>query len=66
MRLQDLRGLAILFITHDIALARKISDRTIVLRNGRIVETGPSGEVLTQPVHPYTQALVGAAPRLHR
>ena len=66
MRLQDLRGLAILFITHDIALARKISDRTIVLKDGRIVETGPSGTVLTNPVHPYTRALVVAAPRLRR
>ena len=66
MRLQDLRGLAILFITHDIALARKISDRTIVLKEGHIVENGPSGAVLTNPVHPYTKALVDAAPRLRR
>ena len=66
MRLQDLRGLAILFITHDIALARKISDRVAVLKEGRIVETGPSGEVLTNPVQPYTRALVAAAPRLRR
>ncbi len=66
MRLQDMRGLALLFITHDIALARKISDRAIVLKNGRIVETGMSSVVFSNPVHPYTQQLVEAAPRLHQ
>ena len=65
MRLQDMRGLAILFITHDIALARKISDRAIVLRDGLIVETGMSNAVFTNPTHPYTRKLVEAAPRLH-
>ena len=65
MRLQDMRGLAILFITHDIALARKISDRAIVLKDGRIVETGMSNAVFTNPIHPYTRKLVEAAPRLH-
>ncbi len=66
MRLQDMRGLALLFITHDIALARKISDRAIVLKNGRIVEMGMSSVVFSNPVHPYTQQLVDAAPRLHQ
>ena len=66
MRLQDMRGLAILFITHDIALARKISDRIIVLKEGRIVETGLSSEVLSNPVHPYTRQLVEASPRLRK
>jgi peptide/nickel transport system ATP-binding protein len=65
MRLQDMRGLAILFITHDIALARKISDRAVVLKDGLIVETGMSNAVFTNPTHPYTRKLVEAAPRLH-
>jgi peptide/nickel transport system ATP-binding protein len=60
-----MRGLALLFITHDIALARKISDWAIVLKDGRIVETGLSSVVFSKPVHPYTWQLVEAAPRLH-
>ena len=66
MRLQDMRGLAILFITHDIALARKISDRAIVLKEGRLVEAGLSSIVFSNPIHPYTKQLVEAAPRLHQ
>ncbi|HWR28299.1 MAG TPA: ABC transporter ATP-binding protein [Negativicutes bacterium] len=66
MRLQDVRGLALLFITHDIALARKISDCAIVLKDGRIVEAGLSSKVFSNPVHPYTRQLVEAAPQLHR
>ena len=66
MRLQDMRGLAILFITHDIALARKISDRAIVLKEGRIVEMGMSNVIFSNPVHPYTRQLVEAAPRLRK
>jgi len=64
MRLQDMRGLALLFITHDIALARKISDRAIVLKDGCIIETGLSSEVFTNPTQPYTRQLVEAASRL--
>ena len=62
MRLQDMRGLALLFITHDIALARKISDRAIVLKDGRIVEIGLSSVVFSNPTHPYTRLLVDSAP----
>ncbi len=64
LELQERRGLALLFITHDLALARKVSDRAVVLRQGRIVETGPSGRVFATPGHPYTQALLDAVPRL--
>lgn len=66
MRLQDTHGLALLFITHDIALARKVSDRAIVLKDGLIVEAGLSSIVFSQPVHPYTRQLVDAAPRLQQ
>jgi len=63
--LQERRGLSMLFITHDIALARKVSDRMAVMLDGRIVEQGPSNEVVTAPAHPYTQSLLKTASDLH-
>jgi peptide/nickel transport system ATP-binding protein len=63
--LQDLRdrlGIAILYITHDIASARYFADRTHVMYAGRPVETGDSESVTQQPAHPYTQLLVRSAP----
>ncbi|MHB8892877.1 MAG: ABC transporter ATP-binding protein [Candidatus Limnocylindrales bacterium] len=59
------RGLGILFITHDLSLANYISERAIILRHGRIVEIGPTGTVFVNPLHPYTQHLLGSVPRLH-
>ena len=50
-----------LFITHDLALAASISDTTIVLRGGDVVERGLTGEVLSNPRDPYTQTLVAAS-----
>lgn len=64
LNLQEQRGLALLFITHDLALARKISDRVAVMLSGCIVETGATSEVFAAPVHPYTRALMQAAPDL--
>jgi len=61
MNLQEKMGLAILFITHDIALARKVSDRMAVMRKGRIVEIGATNEILIHPLHPYTRRLVDCA-----
>lgn len=61
MNLQDRMGLAIIFITHDIALARKVSDRMAVMHRGRIVEVGPTNEILIGPQHPYTRRLVDCA-----
>ena len=61
MNLQDRMGLAILFITHDIALARKISDRMAVMQSGRIVEEGATNELLSRPSHPYTRRLMDCA-----
>ncbi|RQW81398.1 MAG: ABC transporter ATP-binding protein [Methanothrix sp.] len=61
MNLQEKMGLAILFVTHDIALARKVSDRMAVMLKGRIVEAGPTHEVLSHPTHPYTKRLVECA-----
>jgi oligopeptide/dipeptide ABC transporter ATP-binding protein len=57
-------GLACLFISHDLAAARWLADRVAVMYCGRLVEIGPSGELLVRPAHPYTAALLAAAPRL--
>jgi peptide/nickel transport system ATP-binding protein len=64
LNLQENRGLAILFITHDIAIARKVSDRMAVMLKGKIVEEGPTSEVTTSPIHPYTMKLLEVAPDL--
>ena len=55
-------GVSILYITHDIASARYVADRLIVMYAGQIAETGPIEEVLADPRHPYTQLLVSAVP----
>ena len=59
-RLKRERGLAILLITHDLASARYLADRVLVLYRGRLVEDGPSDEVVNRPVHPYSQALLAS------
>lgn len=64
LNLQEKRGLALLLITHDIALARKVSDRVAVMLKGCIVEEGPASEVISKPLHPYTKCLVESAPIL--
>ena len=53
-------GLAVLFVTHDIAAARLLAHRIIVMRHGAIVEEGPADRVLDDPQHPYTQLLVAS------
>lgn len=61
----DLRrelGLTYLFITHDLAIAKYISDRIAIMYLGRIVEMGSKGEIFSNPMHPYTQALLLAIP----
>jgi len=57
-------GTALLFITHDLGLAAERAEKLIVMYKGQIVEAGPSVEILQNPVHPYTQRLVAAAPSL--
>jgi oligopeptide/dipeptide ABC transporter ATP-binding protein len=58
--------LSLLFITHDLGVVAQVADRIIVMYAGRIVEQGPSAEVLRCPRHPYTEGLLRAAPRLTR
>lgn len=58
------RGTAVLFITHDLGLAAERASHLVVMHRGRVVESGPSLEILTDPQHPYTQRLVDAAPSL--
>ena len=63
-RIHDELKLTYLFITHNIAVARYISDRIAVMYAGKLVEQGPTEEVITNPRHPYTQALLRSAPTL--
>jgi peptide/nickel transport system ATP-binding protein len=58
--------LSMLFITHDLGVVAQIADRVAVMYAGRIIEIGPVEEVLRRPRHPYTEALLRAAPRLGR
>ena len=60
--LRDTMGVSVLYITHDIASARYVADRLIVMYAGQIAETGPIEDVLASPRHPYTQLLVSAVP----
>jgi microcin C transport system ATP-binding protein len=56
-------GMAMLFITHDLGIVRKLADRVCVMKEGKIVEQGPVERVFTAPEHPYTRALLAAEPK---
>ncbi len=62
LELKRERGLAFLYITHDIASARYVADEILVMYAGQIVERGPTDEVLQNPLHPYTRLLLSAVP----
>ena len=61
-RLREQEGVSFLYITHDLASARYVADRMMVMYAGHVVESGPSEQVLGDPQHPYTQLLLSAAP----
>jgi len=61
--LQTRLGMAMLFITHDLGIVRKIADRVCVMNKGKIVEQGPVERVFTAPEHAYTRALLAAEPK---
>ena len=63
--LRDNYDLTILFITHDIGQACYVSDRILVMRNGQLVESGPTEQVIFSPQHEYTQKLLADVPKLH-
>jgi peptide/nickel transport system ATP-binding protein len=62
--LQQKHGLAMLFISHDLAVVGQVASRVAVMRAGEIVETGPSARLLTAPEHAYTRSLLAAVPTL--
>jgi len=59
---RDELGLAAIYISHDLALIRYVCERTLVMYLGRVVEEGPTAELIATPLHPYTRALVAAVP----
>ncbi|MCB2107780.1 MAG: ABC transporter ATP-binding protein [Rhodobacteraceae bacterium] len=64
--LRDLRaefGMALLFITHDLALVKAVADRVCVMKNGEIVEQGPVADIFARPQHDYTKHLIAAQPK---
>ncbi|WP_019074866.1 dipeptide ABC transporter ATP-binding protein [Streptomyces hokutonensis] len=66
VRLREDTGVALVFITHDLAVVQEISDRVLVMRDGTIVDEGPTREVFRSPRHEYTRSLVDAIPALAR
>jgi oligopeptide/dipeptide ABC transporter ATP-binding protein len=62
--LQHESGMGILFITHDLTIVESIADRLLIMYAGQILEEGRAGDVLNNPKHPYTQALLSCAPSI--
>ncbi|MDR1513989.1 MAG: ABC transporter ATP-binding protein [Propionibacteriaceae bacterium] len=62
MRLRRSHAMAMVFVTHDVAVARLVADRVIVMYAGQIVEEGPADEIADRPAHPYTRALLASRP----
>ena len=60
--LQERHHTAVLYISHDLSLVRRISDRVAVMYAGQLVEVGPAETILSRPKHPYTRGLLGAIP----
>ena len=65
LKLREELGLTLLVVTHDLGLAWNIADRIGVMYLGRVVEQGPTEQVLSNPQHPYTRALLSVVPEMH-
>jgi peptide/nickel transport system ATP-binding protein len=65
-RLQEAHNTAVIFVTHDLGVVAQICDRVTLLFAGAVIESGTTAEVLGNPKHPYTQALIAAGPRYDR
>ncbi|HEY7257717.1 MAG TPA: oligopeptide/dipeptide ABC transporter ATP-binding protein, partial [Gaiellales bacterium] len=65
-RLRSEEGMAMVYVSHDLAVVARMADRIVVMYAGRVVEHGPVDEVISRPRHPYTRALVGAIPDVRR
>ena len=63
LRLVSETSIALMLITHNLAVVSEVADRVMVMYGGRITETGPTSDVLAHPIHPYTKGLIGALPR---
>ena len=63
LRLVDETSVALMLITHNLAVVSEVADRVMVMYGGRVAETGPTSDVLEQPIHPYTKGLIAALPR---
>ena len=61
LEIQQQSGVAMIAVTHDLGVIRLLATRTLVMRHGRIVESGLTDQILEDPQHPYTQQLVSAA-----
>jgi oligopeptide/dipeptide ABC transporter ATP-binding protein len=64
LELQDALGMAVLFISHNLAVVSEVADDIMVMYAGRIVERAPADALIARPLHPYTQGLIAAVPRL--
>lgn len=65
LRLRERYGVAVLFISHDLAVVKALCSRVLVMYRGTVVEEGDTGEIFKQPAHPYTRALLAARPKLN-
>ena len=63
-RMQDELNLSYMFITHDLATVRAIADEVVVMQHGKVVESGPKGEMFTPPHHDYTDLLLSSVPEM--
>jgi ABC-type glutathione transport system ATPase component len=62
--LRNSRGMAILFVSHDLAVIAELCDRVAIMRTGEVIEQGRTGDVIAAPRHEYTRGLIAAVPRL--